>query len=113
MFPVHQEEILKNIRAREWTFAGKFLPANASMVLSYSLMDEEQNAAFLALMTKVEDKNKASKTVSESFAGALGQFNLDYDKDLAPAFGDKFRLVYETLPGTTTGSGSTVDAYTM
>ncbi len=90
-----------------------FLPANASMVLSYSLMDEEQNAAFLALMTKVEDKNKASKTVSESFAGALGQFNLDYDKDLAPAFGDKFRLVYETLPGTTTGSGSTVDAYTV
>ena len=38
---------------------------------------------------------------------------MDYDKDLAPAFGDKFRLVYETLPGTTTGSGSTVDAYTV
>lgn len=90
-----------------------FLPANPSMVLSYSLMDEDQNVALAKLMSKVEDKNKASKTVSESFSGALGQFNLDYDKDLAPAFGDKFRLVYETLPGASTGSGTTVDAYTV
>lgn len=68
----------------------KYLPANPSLVFSYSLMDEDQNEALTALMEKVGDKNRASETVSEALGGDLGQ-------ELAPAFGEKFRYVYENV----------------
>ncbi len=91
----------------------QFLPAEASMVLSYSLMNDDQNELVNALMEKVEDKNRASKTISESFGTSLSQLNLDYDKDLAPAFGDRFRLVYATASAVSTGTGDTSDTYTV
>lgn len=91
----------------------KFLPAKASMVLSYSLMDDKQNDLVTTLMEKVEDKNQASKTVSQNLGSSLDKFNLDYEKDLAPAFGDRFRMVYETAPGAATASGEVTNAYTI
>ncbi len=90
-----------------------FLPANASMVLSYSLMDDKQNDLVETLTEKVEDKNQAKKTVSESLGSSLDKFNLNYEKDLAPAFGDRFRLVYETAPGVATASGQVTNSYTI
>lgn len=86
----------------------QYLPANPSLVFSYSLMDDDQSEALTALMEKVGDKNKASKTVSEALGSGLNQVSLDYDQDLAPAFGKKFRYVYENVK-----NGDTTDVYSV
>lgn len=98
----------KEHRSASGLYPEEFLPANPGLVLSYSLMDEEQNLALSTLMEKIGDKDKASKAVTESFNSNLNALGLDYAKDLSPAFGEKFRVVFENIQNGEVNSGYSV-----
>lgn len=75
-----------------------FIPANVGMMFSYSLQDDGQYAAVKAIEEKLGDSGRLSRTVSENLDQQFADSVLDYDRDLAPAFGEQFRLVYAARP---------------
>lgn len=75
-----------------------YLPSDLGIVVSYSTRDEQQFAALSAMEAALGDENRVSKTASQSFENELGDIGLDFERDLQPAFGEKFRIVYGLRP---------------
>lgn len=71
-----------------------FIPADVGMVLSYSTLNEAQYEAVLAIEKQLEDSSRVSRTASETLDTQLGEVGLDFERDLKPAFGEQFRMVY-------------------
>lgn len=70
-----------------------FLPADAAMVFSFSLMEEGQYDNVQTLNEKLGRETSLSSTFMETFAGDLDAVGLDYEEDLMPAFGEQYRMV--------------------
>lgn len=64
-----------------------YLPDDLGVVLSYSTQEEGQRAALSAMEAVFGDENR----VSEAASRGLG---LDFERDLKPALGESFRIVY-------------------
>lgn len=75
-----------------------YLPDDLGMVVSYSTRDAEQFAALQALEGTLGDEDRVSRTASETLDSELGNVGLDFERDLKPAFGEQFRMVYGLRP---------------
>ncbi|MFA4815424.1 MAG: DUF3352 domain-containing protein [Candidatus Gracilibacteria bacterium] len=71
-----------------------YLPDDLGMVVSYSTRDDEQFAAVQALEEALGDEDRVSRTASETLDSKLGNVGLDFERDLKPAFGEQFHMVY-------------------
>lgn len=76
----------------------EYLPSDLGMVVSYSTRDAEQFAALQALEGTLGDEDRVSRTASETLDSELGNVGLDFERDLKPAFGEQFRMVYGLRP---------------
>ncbi len=85
-----------------------YLPADVSMVVSYSLQDDKQFESVQSLEKQLEDHGRFSRTVSSSLDTQFTGAGLDYERDLQAAFGDQFRLLYAVR-----SDGDKVDAFTV
>lgn len=75
-----------------------YLPADLGMVVSYSTRDPEQFKAIQTIEQKLGDSDRVSRTASETLDTQLGDVGLDFERDLQPAFGDQFHMVYGVRP---------------
>lgn len=75
-----------------------YLPADVGLVVSYSTRSDEQVNAIQALEANLGDSDRISETASEALDSELGDLGLDFERDLKPAFGERFRLVYAMRP---------------
>lgn len=75
-----------------------YLPADVGLVVSYSTRSEEQFNAIQALEANLGDSDRISETASEALDTELGDLGLDFERDLKPAFGERFRMVYAMRP---------------
>lgn len=91
----------------------QFIPADIGMIFSYSLLNDEQFEATEKILEKIGDPDKASETISDSFASQFADAGIDYQKDLEPAFGEQYRVVFAAKPGPETASGSTTEAFSV
>ncbi len=71
-----------------------FLPADAGMLISYSLRDADQYTAVQAIEAQLGDAGRLSRTFADQFDSSFKDVGLEYERDLQPAFGDQFRFVY-------------------
>lgn len=82
----------------------QYMPADAAMVLSYSLMNEAQFETMQSIQTELGDPDKFSRTfldtVNTDFQDTWG---LDFETDLMPAFGEQFRVVFAGRPAEVEG----------
>jgi hypothetical protein len=91
----------------------QFIPSDIGMIFSYSLLNDEQFAATEKILEKIGNPEKASETISESFAKQFDGAEIDYQTDLEPAFGEQYRVVFAAKSGPETASGSTTLAYSV
>lgn len=82
----------------------QFLPENVGMIISYSTLEDNQSEMQKTLLEKIGDPEKSEQAISDSFNKKYGDLGIDYSKDLAPAFGEKFRAVFASAIA---GSGTT------
>lgn len=85
-----------------------YLPSDLSMVVSYSSLGEAEYAAIQKIETALGDESRVSRTASETFQSEFGEVGLDFERDLRPAFGDQFRMVYGLRAGTENNETFTV-----
>ena len=76
-----------------------FLPGDVGVMFSYSLQDELQYAAVMAMEAGLSDEGRMSRAVLESLDAQFEGLDLDYEEDLLPAFGEQFRMVFGSRPG--------------
>lgn len=83
-----------------------FVPADAGLVISYSLRDADQFEAVRAIEASLGDDGRVERTFSEGLASQFGDSDLSYEEDLLPAFGEQYRVVFasRTVEG---GDGQT------
>lgn len=86
-----------------------YLPAEVGMITSYSSRDDEQFAAVQKIETNLGDQDRVAETATETLDSQFGSVGLDFERDLQPAFGDQFRMVYAVRPA----DEDTVDAFTI
>ncbi len=87
------------------------LPADVGVVSSYSSRDDEQYSAIQALERDLGDEDRVSETAAETLDAQFGTVGLDFERDLQPAFGDRFRMVYALRPDV--GDGEEGDTFTV
>ena len=75
-----------------------YLPADVGLVVSYSTRSDAQFSAIQALEANLGDSDRISETASEALDTELGGLGLDFERDLKPAFGERFRMVYAIRP---------------
>ena len=75
-----------------------FLPGDVGLVVSYSTRSDEQYNAIKALEANLGDAGRISETASQSLDAQLGTVGLDFERDLKPAFGERFRMVFAIRP---------------
>ncbi|MEK9159618.1 MAG: DUF3352 domain-containing protein [Patescibacteria group bacterium] len=71
-----------------------YLPADVGLLVSYSTRSDEQFTAIQALESSLGDEDRISETASETLDKELGAMGLDFERDLKPAFGERFRMIY-------------------
>lgn len=71
-----------------------FLPSDVGILASYSLRDADQYAAVTKMETALGDAGRFTRTFSDEFDTKFKDLGLEYERDLAPAFGDQFRFIY-------------------
>lgn len=71
-----------------------YIPGDVAFMVSYSLKAESQFDALKALETRLGDEGRISRTISEQLDTQLTESGLNYENDLAPAFGEQFRVVF-------------------
>jgi hypothetical protein len=76
-----------------------FVPGDVGVMFSYSLQNEEQYAAVMAMEAGLGDEGRMSRAVLESLDVQFEGLDLDYEEDLLPAFGEQFRMLFGSRPG--------------
>lgn len=97
-----QEEHFSN----EGLILEAYLPGDIGMLLSYSSRDDEQFQYLQDLKSGMS--GDVDQTLAESFSTQFGDSGVDFEKDLMPAFGERFRMVYAAKSGDTTTSYTVV-----
>ncbi len=91
----------------------KFLPANAGMIISYSLENDEQYQNVQKIEGALGDAGRLSRTFADQFDASFKEVGLEYDRDLEPAFGDQFRFVYAARMVGSDTSTSTPETFSV
>ena len=85
-----------------------YIPGDVGVISSYSSRDDGQYSAIQAVERDLGDADRVSETASDTLDGQFGTVGLDYERDLKPAFGDQFRMIYALRPDGETGDTFTV-----
>jgi len=80
--------------SNEGTFPEAYLPGDVALVLSYSSRMEDQKTALDAIEAQLGDAGRLGKSFSENMDSQLQGSGLDYEKDLLPALGTSYRVVF-------------------
>ncbi len=84
------------------------LPSDMGLVFSYSLLNPEQHGLLLEMEKDFGQEGGLTSLVEESLSENFE--NMNYEEDFLPAFGDQFRLVFGSRPGST---AEAVDAFVV
>ncbi|MFA5793122.1 MAG: DUF3352 domain-containing protein [Candidatus Gracilibacteria bacterium] len=95
-----------------------YMPYDLGFVFSYSLLNEDQYLAFQNLDSRLGEDAQLSQVIAKSFNTQMAGLGLDYDIDLKPALGDKYRFVYgakpsEKVAGDVDSTGSTLSSFAV
>lgn len=71
-----------------------YVPEDVDAVLSFSSKDEKQWTTIQEIEKQLGDDDRISRTASESLDAQLGAVGLNFERDLKPAFGEQFHIVY-------------------
>ena len=90
-----------------------YIPADVGVISSYSSREDGQYAAITALERDLGDEDRISETATETLDAQFGTVGLDFERDLQPAFGDRFRMVYALRPDVGDEEGDTFTVVTL
>jgi hypothetical protein len=80
--------------SKDGTFPESYLPGELGLVLSYSSRMEGQKTALDEIEAQLGDAGRLGKSFSENIDTQLQGSGLDYEKDLLPALGASYRVVF-------------------
>ncbi|MBU0982091.1 DUF3352 domain-containing protein [Patescibacteria group bacterium] len=72
----------------------EYMPGDTGILVSVSLLDDDQFEKARILQDKMDSENSFPMTFAESFNSSFRDLNLDFEKDLVPAFGEQYRMVF-------------------